>query len=263
MNQLRLGGVSYLNARPLTWALDRSGTQWLVRYDVPSVCAELLARGDIDLGLVSSIEYLRSPRYRFVPGVGIWTRGPVISVALYTRVPLGDIRRVAVDTSSRTSVALLRILCVRHFGIEPVFVPHPPDLAAMLADADAALLIGDPAFEADHAGLGAQKFDLGEEWTKMTGLPFVYAAWTGPTGPVTAAHVEALQAAQKEGRRQFPAIAREYGGDDPVTVARAEAYLRDNLRYGLGPDEAAGLQLFLDYAVEVGAAPMRRRLEFF
>ena len=263
MNQLRLGGVSYLNARPLTWALDRGREQWLVRYDVPSVCADLLAAGAIDLGLVSSIEYLRSPRYRFVPGVGIFTRGSVLSVALYTRVGLSEVRQVAVDTSSRTSVALLRILCVRHFGIEPAFVPHPPDLAAMLAVADAALLIGDPAFEADHAALGAQKFDLGEEWTKMTDLPFVYAAWTGPAGPVRAAHVDALQAAQDEGRRQFQAIAREYGGADPVAVARAEAYLRDNLRYGLGPDEAAGLQLFLDYAVEVGAAPTRRRLEFF
>src|SRR5262245_13452625 len=114
--RLRLGGVGYLNDRPLTWALDRDPSRWQVRYDVPSVCASLLANGDIDLGLVSSIEYLRSPQYRFVPGVGIGSRGPVASVALYSRVPLDAITRIALDTSSRTSVVLLRVLCRRRFG---------------------------------------------------------------------------------------------------------------------------------------------------
>ena len=94
MPALRLGGVSYLNARPLTWALDRGSDRWKVRYDIPSVCAGLLARGEIDLGLVSSIEYLRSPEYRFVPGVGIGSFGPVASVAMYSRVPTTEIRRV-------------------------------------------------------------------------------------------------------------------------------------------------------------------------
>src|SRR5262247_4894661 len=161
---LRIGAVGYLNARPLTWALDREPDRWRVRYDVPSVCATLLHDGDVDLGLVPSIEYLRSEQYRFVPGVGIGSRGPVASVALFTRRPIEDIRHIALDTSSRTSVTLIRVLCQRRYGITPEFVPHGPDLASMVRDYDAGLLIGDPALEADAAALSVTKIDLGEEW---------------------------------------------------------------------------------------------------
>lgn len=260
---IRIGAVGYLNARPLTWALDRSPQHWNVRYDLPSVCAALLHRGETDLGLIPSIEYLQSPEYRFVPGVGIGSRGPIASVALYTRVPLEQIRSIALDTSSRTSVSLIKVLCHHHFRIAPAFVPHGPDLAAMTREQDAGLLIGDPAFDADHASLGLTKIDLGEQWTAMTGLPFIYAAWTGRPGVVTADDVQALQEAQAEGVASREAIAEEYGRGDAARTGRAAVYLRDNVKYGLGPDEAAGLQAFLDYAADLGLAPRRRRLEFF
>jgi len=260
---VRIGAVGYLNARPLTWALDRSPECWQVRYDLPAVCARLLYDGDVDLGLVPSIEYLRSEAYRFAPGVGIGSRGPVASVALFTRRPVSEIRHIALDTSSRTSVTLIRVLCHHRFRIAPEFVPHGPDLAAMVRDYDAGLLIGDPALEADAAALGVTKIDLGSEWTAMTGLPFIYAAWTGRAGAVTGADVEALQEAQQIGVRSVDAIAAEYGGSDADRTARAAAYLRDNVKYGLGPDEAAGLQLFLNYAADLGLAPRRRQLEFF
>lgn len=261
--QLRLGAVGYLNARPLTWSLDRDPERWFVRYDLPSVCAALLRSGDVDLGLIPSIEYLQSPEYRFVPGVGIGSRGPIASVALYTRRDVADIQSIALDTSSRTSVALIQVLCRHHFRISPRFVPHGPDLAAMTRACDAGLLIGDPAFDADHAGLGLRKIDLGETWSEMTGLPFIYAAWTGRTGAADAATVTALQQAQADGVADTAAIAAEYGGADAGKVARADAYLRDNVKYGLGRDEAEGLQLFLDYAADLGLAPGRRVLEFF
>lgn len=260
---VRLGAVGYLNARPLTWALDRAPGRWRIRYDVPSVCAALLRAGDIDLGLIPSFEYLNDPQYRFVPGIGIGSRGPVASVALYSRVPVSSIRSIALDTSSRTSVAMIRVLAHHRFGIAPAFVPHGPDLTAMIRDHDAGLLIGDPAFEANHLALGLQKIDLGEEWTAMTGLPFVYAAWTGRPGAIDAAGIRALQDAQAEGVASPDAIAEEYGAGDPGRTKRAAAYLRDNVRYGLAADEAAGLQLFLDYAADLGLAPARRRLEFF
>src|SRR6187200_1995943 len=183
LKQFRIGAVGYLNARPLTWALDREPSRWRVRYDVPAVCAALLHDGEVDLGLIPSIEYLHSEEYRFVPGVGIGSRGPVASVALYTRKPIEDVRHVALDTSSRTSVTLIQVLCRHHFHIAPSFVPHGPDLAAMTTACDAGLLIGDPAFDADHEALGLRKIDLGEAWNQMTGLPFIYAAWTGrPAG---------------------------------------------------------------------------------
>ncbi|HTM05037.1 MAG TPA: menaquinone biosynthesis protein [Vicinamibacterales bacterium] len=260
---IRLGAVGYLNARPLTWALDRSPDRWQVRYDLPSACATLLHRGETDLGLIPSIEYLQSPDYRFVPGVGIGSRGQIASVALYTSVPVDRIHRIALDTSSRTSVALIKVLCHHHFRIAPEFVPHGPDLAAMTRECDAGLLIGDPAFDADHEALGLTKVDLGEQWTALTGLPFIYAAWTGRPGAVTDRDVRALQDAQAEGVASRRAIADEYGRGDEARAGRAELYLRDNVRYGLGQDEAAGLQRFLDYAADLGLAPRRRTLEFF
>jgi chorismate dehydratase len=260
---VRVGAVGYLNARPLTWALDRDPRRWRIRYDLPSVCSALLHAGEVDLGLVPSIDYLHANDYLLVPGVGIGSRGRIASVALYSRLPVGEIRRIALDTSSRTSVTLIRVLCRHRFGIEPDFLPHGPDLAAMTADYDAGLLIGDPAFDADHVALGLRKIDLGEEWTAMTGLPFIYAAWTGRPGAVSPADVEALQAAQAEGIESTEAIAAEYGGGDAARTTRAAAYLRDNVRYGLGAEEAAGLQRFLDYAADLGLAPRRRTLEFF
>lgn len=260
---IRIGAVGYLNARPLTWALDRAPERWHVRYDLPAVCARLLYDSEVDLGLVPSIEYLRSEDYRFVPGVGIGSRGPVASVALFTRVPVERIRHIALDTSSRTSVTLIRVLCHRRYHIAPEFVPHGPDLAAMVRDYDAGLLIGDPALEADAAALGVAKIDLGAEWTEMTGLPFIYAAWTGRAGAIGREEVRLLQEAQTEGVASYPAIAAEYGNNNPAADARALAYLRDNMRYGLGADEEKGLQLFLDYAADLGLAPQRRHLEFF
>jgi chorismate dehydratase len=259
---LRIGAVGYLNARPLTWALDRDPSRWRVRYDVPSVCATLLHAGEIDLGLVPSVEYLRSD-YRMIPGVGVGSRGAIASVALYTTRPVADVRSIALDTSSRTSVALIQVLCQHHFRIRPRFVTHVPELETMVRAADAALLIGDPAFDAEHEALGLQKVDLGEEWTRMTGLPFIYAAWTGRPGVANPSDVAALQDAQAEGVRASEAIAAEYGRGDARRTARAAAYLRDNVKYGIGPDEAKGLQLFLDYAADLGLAAARRRLEFF
>ncbi len=257
----RLGAVSYLNARPLTWALD-DDPHWQVRYDLPSVCAEVLARGDVDLALVSSVEYLRSNEYRLVPGVGIGSRGAVASIGLFARKPLSEVRTIALDTSSLTAVALLKILCARRFQIRPTYVAHGPDLLAMTRACDAALLIGDPALEADHAALDLAKIDLGEEWTTLTGLPFIYAAWTGRRGAIDSTDVGALQAAQDEGVRAFDGIAEEYGRGNAVATTRAARYLRDNMRYGLGPDEVAGLQLFFDYAADLGLGT-GRPLEFF
>jgi chorismate dehydratase len=258
---VRLGAVSYLNAWPLTWTL-RGSPRWAVRQDVPAVCAALLHAGDVDLGLIPSVEYLHCPDYRFVPGVGIGSRGAIASVAIYTTREMRDVRRLALDTTSRTSVALARVLCARRYDVSPEFVPHTPDLPRMIDGADAALLIGDRALEADHEALGLRKLDLGAEWTAMSGLPFIYAAWTGRAGAITPTDVADLQRAQEDGVRAIDAIAAEYGRGDEASTRRASRYLRDNVRYGLGADEAAGLQLFLDYAAELGLGA-RRQVEFF
>src|SRR4029453_10748347 len=167
MALVRLGAVDYLNARPLVYGLELRTDLFAVRFDPPSKCAALLHEGSIDVGMIPSIEYLRGRvPYLMVNGLGIISDGPVASVALFTPQPLTTLRTVAVDTSSRTSVALLRVLCRELFGIEPEFVPMSPSVNAMLQRCDGALLIGDPALYLDHKAAGLSKIDLGEEWTR-------------------------------------------------------------------------------------------------
>jgi predicted solute-binding protein len=196
---VRLGAVDYLNVRPLVEGLDRHPRRVQLRFDVPAECARLLAAGEIDLGMVPSITLADRPGDAVVPGVCIGSDGAVDSVAIFTRVPMRDVRRLALDTSSRTSAALVRILCARQFDIAPAFVAHRPDLGAMLAEADAALVIGDPALFVDYRALGAEKIDLGQIWTAMTSLPFVWAFWSGPADAILPADVALLQAAAAAG----------------------------------------------------------------
>src|SRR5262245_14129962 len=148
MPHVRLGAVGYLNARPLVYGLN-AASRFAVRFDVPSRCADLLHQGAIDVGLIPSIEYLRRPRtaepYAIVPDLSIASDGPVASVAVFTSRPLADVQTIALDTSSRTSVALLRVLCARTFGIDPVLENRAADLPSMLSHCDAALIIGDNA----------------------------------------------------------------------------------------------------------------------
>src|SRR4029079_7358755 len=140
---VRVGAVPYLNARPLVYGLERSD-RFQIRYDIPSECARLLHARQTDVGLIPSIEYLRGPQpYAIVPGPAVTSRGPVASVAIYTRRDPADIRTIAMDTSSRTSVALSTVMLRRRFEVAPEAVHMPPDLDAMLRRADAALIIGD------------------------------------------------------------------------------------------------------------------------
>jgi len=259
---IRIGAVSYLNARPLSKGLERSPDRFDVRYDLPSRCASLLHAGAIDLGLIPSIEYLGGD-YRIVPGVGVVSDGPVASVAVFTRVPVSAIRSLALDTSSRTSVALIKVLCARHFRIAPSFVSAGPDLAAMVSVADAALLIGEPALLADFERHGLQKIDLGAAWKAMTGLPFVYAFWAGAPGVLTGADVQAIQHARDEGRRDSEEVAAEYFAGDPERQALGAAYLREYIRYDVGARERAALERFFALSAEIGASPPARPLRFY
>jgi chorismate dehydratase len=248
---VRLGAVSYLNVRPLVEGLA-ADPQVALRFDIPSVCADLLARGEIDLGMVPSITYADRPGDGIVPGVCIGSDGPVDSVALYSRRALRDVRSIALDTSSRTSAALTRILCRRRWHISPTFRPHPPDLSSMLASADAALLIGDPALFVDHRALGVEKTDLGEAWTTLTGLPFVWAFWSGPEAGIDAAVVARLHRAREAGSQALDAIADAYCAGDPVRQAIARRYLRDHMRYTLDARSLAGLGTYYREAHALG-----------
>ena len=189
---------------------------------MPSTCAALLHDGAIDVGLIPSIEYLRGGPYSIVPDLAIASRGPVASVTLYTARPMSDVRSIAMDVSSRTSVALVRVLCARLFKISPKIESSGPDLPAMLGRCDAALIIGDNALfqppNTEHR-LPVEAIDLGQAWTDLTGLPFVYAFWAGRADALEAGDVAALQQARDAGVAASDEVAREYLRDAPALQA--------------------------------------------
>jgi chorismate dehydratase len=267
MSRVRLGAVGYLNARPLVYGLD-SQPRFDLRFDVPSECARLLHSGATDVGLIPSIEYLRGGPYRIVPDVAIASDGAVDSVALYTTKPMAQVRSIAMDTSSRTSVALVHVLCARYFDIEPAVEHRGPDIVDMLAHCDAALLIGDAALLLDPATIhvgrrSIQKIDLGEVWKTMTGLPFVYAFWAGKPNALTTADVAALQRARDAGAAQPGLIARDYFPDSAARQEVGTRYLRDNIKYSLGAPERAALEAFYRYAAEAGVVASAGRLDLY
>lgn len=261
MRPIRLGAVDYLNARPLVFGLElRHGFE--LRFDPPSKCAALLHEGSIDVGMIPSIEYLRgNDPYHIAPGLGIVSEGPVASVAMFARRPLADVRSIAADTSSRTSVALLRVLCTETLGIDAELVPMPPRPVEMLRYCDAALLIGDAALFFDYEPSGLRKVDLGQEWTAMTGLPFVWAFWAGRPSVLDARRVRELQDARDAGVAASDAIAAAYCTDTWADAGRR--YLRENIRYGLGPRELQGLQAYYDLAMSYGLVDEVRAPMFY
>ena len=263
----RLGSVNYLNCRPLVHGLGGDDDpDFTLRFDPPSLCAALLDAGEIDLGLIPTIAYGDRPGDCIVPGVAIASDGPVASVALFTRTPVSSIRSIALDTSSRTSVALTRILCARRFGISPVFAPHAPDLAAMLGEHDAALLIGDPALLGDHRAMSTgdvEKIDLGQVWTEMTGLPFVWAFWAGRADGLSAAAVRRLQDTKDAGVRISDALADAYVAGTPQYRDLARQYLRENIRFDLTERMLDGLRTYYREAASLGLIASAPEPHFF
>ncbi len=262
---VRLGAVSYLNTRPLTIELERDSAPFELRYDVPAACAADLREGRVDLGLIPSIEYACSQiPYYIVPDVAIGCRSEALTVRLFFRGELENVKRVAVDRSSQTSVALLRILLKERYGLEPYFHLAPPDLDAMLHTADGALLIGDPVLPlVDAAVYGApngavpngetvdekpnshrRSLDLGREWVEFSGHPFVFAFWAGRKDAVTGSQVEALIRAKRCGEERVEEIARAFQRERAGSADLYERYLRDHISFGFGPEEIAGLQRF-------------------
>jgi chorismate dehydratase len=252
---IRVCAVSFLNTSPLVWGLLHGPQQGAfdLSFRLPAVCADEVAAGRADIGIIPAVE-LNSHDYGQVAGLGIASRGPVRSILLVTRKPLAEIRTLAADTSSRTSVQLARIILERRYGARPSVVAHAPDLDRMLASADAALIIGDPALRIDPAALAYPSYDLGTEWTEMTGLPMVFAVWAGPKEMIRP-DVEAIfQASHAHGRGHIEDIIRMDAVPRGFSPEIARAYLTRHIICELGAAEYDGLALYLSYAKSAAEA---------
>ncbi len=253
----RLGAVQYLNTKPLVHGLAATGVH--LEYDLPSRLADRLAAGLLDVALIPSVELFRHPDYRIVSDACIGCRGPVMSVKLLFRTPPERVRTLALDEGSRTSAALAEILLAERHGVRPRVEPLSIGATSGDTDADAVLIIGDRALADVAAGGSFQLvWDLGDEWCRWTGLPFVFAVWEARQGVETSALAPLLEAARDRGRGNLAAIAAAEAAPHGLTVSQCLGYLRDNLHYHLGTREREALRLFHDRASRLGliaAAP--------
>jgi len=257
---LRIAAIEFLNAAPLMWGLE-SDTRFALFHTLPSACADALRGGSADLGVIPAIELAR------IPGlVGLASRGvaavdapeaEVRSILLVSRCPPGEIRTLALDRASRTSAALVQILLRRRFGARFVTRPGSADWRRGLAEADAALLIGDPALKLRVSGAAGafQVFDLAREWRAWTGLPFVFALW-GIRGAAFEANREWLPArlrlALDQGIEQREALVAAWAPRLELPPAEVRRYLSGNVAYHLSPAHRRGLRRFFDLAAEEG-----------
>jgi chorismate dehydratase len=263
LRPFRLSIIEYLNATPLNYGFKHDLGKGLfeLQFHVPSLCADRLRNGEVDAGLISSIEYLRIPKLRIVPGLCIASVKRVRSVLLLTKVPPGDIQSLALDVSSRTSVVLSQLLLRERYGASPRVDEMKPDLAGMLANHDAALLIGDAAMRASKAGLIV--LDLAEEWHAWTGLPFVFAFWAvRQDAPALPDLVSYFQRSLAMGQTATPVIVEEALRSIGWTRLELQEYLTENIRYGLGRAEEQSLALFFEKAVNHGFAKKHKLIRY-
>jgi chorismate dehydratase len=243
MRPLRIATVPYVNAAPLIWGLREArdpGVRLVA--EPPARIADLLLQDQVDVGLLPVIEIQRHDGLEILPGLCVASRRLARSVFLASPRPIEEARRIAVDWSSRTSAALLRVLLAHRRLTQVSFTECRPDLPAMLRDHDAALLIGDAALQADTHGLS--RYDLAEEWFGMTGLPFVFAVWAVRAGTDLADGAPRFAASCRDGLQHLGAIAAREGERLGLPASTIEEYLRVNIHYELGEEELRGLELF-------------------
>jgi chorismate dehydratase len=269
MRNLRISAISYLNTAPLMWDFEHgeAGGPFDVSYTVPSACARALAEGKADIGIIPAAAYAQIPGLQVLPEVAIASRRAVRSILLVSKVAIDQVRTVALDTSSMTSVALTKILFEKWMGGGRTFAPMAPDINAMLAEHDAGLLIGDPALKIDRARY--QTLDLAEEWIRHTGKPFVFAFWVVRGDALREANPSldlpaVFQNSRDHGLKDssLNEIAREWAPRLESSEAEVRAYLTENIHYRLDAGCLEGLRLFYRYAAEIGALPRAQELRF-
>jgi predicted solute-binding protein len=251
----RVCAVSYLNTVPLVWGIEHGPQNDIfeMNYALPSECADQLAAGDADIGIVPVIEMARQ-KLEYFRGTGIACRGPVRSILLVSKVPLREIKTLATDTGSRTSVMLARIILAEKYGVRPNLISRRAELAPMLGEADAALVIGDPALHLDPATLPFETLDLGSEWIGMTGLPMVFALWSGRKEIMQPRYEQAFLDSCREGLAHIDEIVREQAPLRGITPELAREYLTRHIVFELNARDHEGLNLYLKHAAALDRA---------
>jgi len=251
MTHAPLGLVSYLNTSPFRYGLRRLGhTNWV--NDVPARLLPLIESGQVDAAILPAFDVLSNPDFPVLPGSCIASHGAALSVKLFSRIPLRRVATVALDTSSHTSAALARVILAMQ-DCHPTYVTMPPNLTAMLSAADAALLIGDPCMRADASGLVVT--DLGKEWLRLTGLPFVFAVWAARPGVDFPALTRLITEAKQAGISNIDKVADEESARVGLGRDECLVYLRDHMRYDLNKPEQKGLERFRQLCVEQKLIP--------
>jgi chorismate dehydratase len=278
VKSLRISIVEYLNTAPLVRGFTHGPLlgKFELSFTVPSQCAEALRSGAVDVAIIPAIEYYRIPDLAILPNLSIASKKSVRSLLLISKKPLHTVARIALDRSSRSTQALTRILCEKHWHIRPEFLEAAPDLPAMLHQADAALLIGDPALRlaiaaaaqsigdtsgalvapACAAGLSDAGplfiYDIVENWRALTGLPAVLAVWAARRDVVTPELVEDFQDSLAFGLEHLDAIAAEAAGAMHLPADELRRYLDENIDYRLDEENLQGLARYYEYASELG-----------
>jgi chorismate dehydratase len=259
---MRIGAVNYLNSKPLVFGLPELAPLARITYDLPSRLADSLSAGRLDVALIPSVEFFRTPGQQIVSDACVACRGPVLSVKLHFRVPPREVRTVALDEGSRTSAALTQILLAETCGIRPALERLPIGNGPETTTADAVLLIGDRAIpgEPEASAPGAPRnfieiWDLGQKWTEWTNLPFVFAMWVGRQEAELGDIATVLNAARDRGLQHFNEIATQEAPPLGIATQLALSYFRENLHFVLGAKEREGLRKFYSLCVKHGLAP--------
>ena len=247
--------VSYLNTVPLVWGMLHGAAGdgrdvFDLEFALPSVCADHLASGEAAIGIVPVIEMARQ-KLEYFRGAGIACHGPVRSILLISKVPFREIRKLAADSGSRTSVMLARVILAEKFGIEPQVISMAANLAPMLGAADAALLIGDAALRVDPEKLPFETLDLGGEWTSLTGLPMVFALWSGRKEFMDPRYGRAFLGSCRFGLEHLEEIVRSESAARQFPEPMVRKYLTEHIVFELGERDYQGLELFLERAARL------------
>src|SRR5882724_3854057 len=271
MPPLRISAISFLNTAPLMWdfeqgeAADKLKEHFEISYTLPALCAEQLKEGTADIGIIPVAAYTEIPDLVIIPDVAIAAKDRVRSILLISKVPLAKIRSVATDDSSRTSAALVEIFLRKFVGLDPGVIRQKPNLEEMLRWHDAALLIGDPALQAQTKGYYA--YDLAEEWRRWTGRPFVFAFWAVRKAalqnvPPDLDIPRIFQQSRDNGLKHIPEIAASWSTRLDLPEPQITEYLGQNVDYFLDSENLEGLRLFYRYGLECKVLTAAPELHF-